>query len=1382
MWETIRIFVSSTFIDMSEERDWLVQHVFPKLRKKCEERKLRLVDVDLRWGIPEGKITDENLADICLEEIENCNPFFVCLLGSRYGTLAKVNEKRKAELMLQDEQHSITALEIYHRLRKMQEKKGGVLFYFRDVSPIKGVPKDVNSEGDFKKKLAELKDDIYKEVDHDLIKDYSHLYSKDEQSEFMKLNKVAFGNLVFEDLWKQIDEMYPVKHEEQMDELQQEMNQHTSYEDYKSSQFLARKQVLQDIMQHIRSHSGQPVFVTGKAGSGKSSLMAQIIKKYKEKETDTFVLPVFVGLTARTGNVKNIVRYIFEACKSRYNDIDIPNDHEDLHLLFEQLKDRKIAIFIDGLDQISDETCKDLHALLPISIPDHVQLIISAISESSHMKAIKNAFSPTQIFAVDKLEENDIKEIAQNVLQLYGKKIVPVQINSLLQNKGTANPLYLKLVIEELRYFVPKKVGNIDKQIAEYIKSLPSDLKGMIQVILDRLERDNDKNIVAHTLAFISNSRISLSEDELSEILSTMYGKQVPEFQWIISSLKNHLLSCTEKKFQTIHVYHQTIRNVIQERYCGSKKEMKKLHRHLAGYHFEKFESRGNHTLEVYDENNRSTNELLYHFMMAEQWDKVLYIISDMNYLEAQFRSQYIYRFLEDVYALHSYESIPDELKGKVEQLLLFISREKDLLVQYPELVLQQALNQCDVPYLSEEAANQAAKQTEGKFIFQLENKQHVNDQICRKLSESSEVCDVVISQDGKRVSALLVDGTWKMWKVQTAQEEIHRKLPSYMKANAHTVLFNSGKAIFGTDKGKLYAIHIESGILMEQDDFTYDSQAIQKIAVSENEKYAVVVYDNHVVKVWSLEERKELQHYQLSSKVESIKFAASDASAMLLCEQGTVMKIGIVTREEVFVSLGKEIDRFDYVPHEERGIYANQHTVHLITGSATSEELYCDREKRPIVACTMDQNAETAAFVAHNNVHIWKNGYEKLKSIFNVASNINHISFIPNTNQLLCIQENRIIQLLDFEQNNDNSDAVYQKETIFLCDFWNEGKKFNTVCRDGSFKIWDLGIKTTLKLFKEHEKKQIQHTIISKDEKMFVTAAYKDEEHTVTLFDLDNLYEDGREKHIIKPKMEEVKVIARIKEKHLKHLSVSPDGRFLIMQDQFGIVSFTDLYQVKDEKCFSPNKFLLKVDSIISTSFSKDGSLVAVAFSDSTLRIYNLHTKAELFQGKSMQPVKGIKLLPNNKQIICRYEKDVTVMDLSGEEQTLLKHEAPTLDVSTDENQSVASVSGDGLLKIYKEGHIMEQQVWTENESSQDDYSPRCAFLTEGLMLTTSNDQMVRFWKVGKQSIELAGEYHVPGNCHSFAWDENGNIAFADKQGKIHFVRRLHEVPVVVG
>ena len=49
-WKRVAVFVSSTFSDMHAERDYLVKRVFPDLHDWCERRRLRLVDVDLRWG------------------------------------------------------------------------------------------------------------------------------------------------------------------------------------------------------------------------------------------------------------------------------------------------------------------------------------------------------------------------------------------------------------------------------------------------------------------------------------------------------------------------------------------------------------------------------------------------------------------------------------------------------------------------------------------------------------------------------------------------------------------------------------------------------------------------------------------------------------------------------------------------------------------------------------------------------------------------------------------------------------------------------------------------------------------------------------------------------------------------------------------------------------------------------------------------------------------------------------------------------------------------------------------------------------------------------------------------------------------------------------
>lgn len=82
---TIRVFVSSTFKDMHSERDYLARFVFPELREKCRLRGLEFIDIDLRWGVTEEEAKRGSALDICLEEIERSRPFFIGLLGERYG-------------------------------------------------------------------------------------------------------------------------------------------------------------------------------------------------------------------------------------------------------------------------------------------------------------------------------------------------------------------------------------------------------------------------------------------------------------------------------------------------------------------------------------------------------------------------------------------------------------------------------------------------------------------------------------------------------------------------------------------------------------------------------------------------------------------------------------------------------------------------------------------------------------------------------------------------------------------------------------------------------------------------------------------------------------------------------------------------------------------------------------------------------------------------------------------------------------------------------------------------------------------------------------------------------------------------------------------------
>ena len=96
---TISIFVSSTFSDFHHERDLIQRSVRPVLDELVMEYGCRVEIVDLRWGIDTSNGTrhepGRKVFDVCLGEIDRCRPFFVGLLGDRYGWVPPARRVRR---------------------------------------------------------------------------------------------------------------------------------------------------------------------------------------------------------------------------------------------------------------------------------------------------------------------------------------------------------------------------------------------------------------------------------------------------------------------------------------------------------------------------------------------------------------------------------------------------------------------------------------------------------------------------------------------------------------------------------------------------------------------------------------------------------------------------------------------------------------------------------------------------------------------------------------------------------------------------------------------------------------------------------------------------------------------------------------------------------------------------------------------------------------------------------------------------------------------------------------------------------------------------------------------------------------------------------------
>nr|CCM16396.1 hypothetical protein, conserved [Leishmania guyanensis] len=150
-YRVCRFFISSTFLDMNNERNALTLDIFPRLRRWAAEAglKVTLLEVDLRWGIP-ALATSRNLStSVCLNEVSRCSPFFFGMIGARYGSCPPtplqlvIDEDVDTEdyawmQELSDPHVSVTELEMRHAVYNAKRRLGNdeapssALFFARD--------------------------------------------------------------------------------------------------------------------------------------------------------------------------------------------------------------------------------------------------------------------------------------------------------------------------------------------------------------------------------------------------------------------------------------------------------------------------------------------------------------------------------------------------------------------------------------------------------------------------------------------------------------------------------------------------------------------------------------------------------------------------------------------------------------------------------------------------------------------------------------------------------------------------------------------------------------------------------------------------------------------------------------------------------------------------------------------------------------------------------------------------------------------------------------------------------------------------------------------------------------------------------------------------
>ena len=142
-WKEIRLFISSTFIDMFNERELLIKKVIPRVKDFCYSHQIHLTEIDLRWGVTEEQVQSGKAIQFCLSEARDSD-IFCGIIGHRYGWVPEISSISQDVLdeFNWKEGNSITQMEIENGVFYKQSslKKFSALFFIRSNQFMSSVP------------------------------------------------------------------------------------------------------------------------------------------------------------------------------------------------------------------------------------------------------------------------------------------------------------------------------------------------------------------------------------------------------------------------------------------------------------------------------------------------------------------------------------------------------------------------------------------------------------------------------------------------------------------------------------------------------------------------------------------------------------------------------------------------------------------------------------------------------------------------------------------------------------------------------------------------------------------------------------------------------------------------------------------------------------------------------------------------------------------------------------------------------------------------------------------------------------------------------------------------------------------------------------------
>lgn len=625
---TVRPFVSSTFQDMKAEREELVKFVFPQLRKLCEPRGVTWGEVDLRWGITDEEKAEGRVLPICLAEINNSRPYFIGLLGERYGSVPR---EIGTDLIDQEPwlaQHfgkSVTELEILHGVLNNSDRSMRAFFYFRDPTYaefLSAEEKQLFIESPSRQeiqKLGERKAERLCEERKQKLRMLKARIRGSGQPVREYRNPKALAQLVLADFTGVVNALFPEG--SVPDTLDRDATEHETFACSRARVYVSRKTYYDRLDAHAAG-DGPPLVVLGESGSGKSALLANWALERRKSQPQELLILHFIGATPASADWAAMLRRLLGEFNRKYGlGIKIRNQADALRATFANAlhmaaAQGRVIVVLDGLNQLEDRDQAPDMVWLPPEVPANIRMFVSTLP-GRPLDDLTNRGWP--VLEVKPLENEERKKlIGEYLSHYYSKKLDAPLAECLAGTPQSANPLYLRALLEEVRLWGEHR--TLQTRIDHYLEAkTPGDLYARI---LARYEEDYEGDrpgLVRATMSLLWAARHGLSEAELLDILGSE-GNPLPGAIW--SPLYLAAEQALVNRGGLINFGHDFLRQAVANAYISRMEEPADVHRKIATY----FSRR--------ELGRRKLEELPWQLAKARDWQRLNDLLSDERFFE----------------------------------------------------------------------------------------------------------------------------------------------------------------------------------------------------------------------------------------------------------------------------------------------------------------------------------------------------------------------------------------------------------------------------------------------------------------------------------------------------------------------------------------------------------------------------------------------------------------------------------------------------------------------------------------------------------------------------------------------------------------------------